>query len=119
MVRLNNAWTGMKDVLCRADVDYSGAHKLVEDGVISKSLGGFLKTFVHMKSCLNMAILFSEDREEREVNLRLQEAELELREICRVYNNSFLQLKHELAEHASDVYTEAHEECRKIWGEVA
>jgi len=73
-----------EEILEEANTDYGNAHRLLQRGVISQNLGGYLKTLVHMRSCLNIARVFAEQGKSADMNLRFWEAEVCLREIYSV-----------------------------------
>jgi len=89
---------------------YGIAFDLAEAGVISESLGEYMKTLVHMRSCLEIAEVFAQQGDGRAAILRIMEANGCLKKIGRGYGDS----REELVELAIKHHQISFNKCKKF-----
>ncbi len=115
MESLVETYSEIEVVLGKAQENYSEAHKLGGEKIITESLASYLKELVNMRSCLDIARLFANERLAQETELRLLEASTVLKEISRVYRHpSQYNVKHRLADIARDEFKEAYQDCKRL-----
>ena len=94
--------------------EHGKAFELAETKVITESLGEYMKTLVHMRSCLEIAEVFAQEGERRAAALRIMEANNCLRDICKNYHDS----RKELVGLAVEYHQNSVDKCTKFLGEA-
>lgn len=112
MVALIDLQPTIRKVLEKSNGDYRKAHELTKSGMISESLGMYLKELINMRSCCDIARLFAEKDDKRNMELRIQEAYNVLKEIYRVYSPS--EFKSGLVELARVEFNQVYQEYKNL-----
>lgn len=105
----------------KANQDYAKVHELTANANISDRLGGYLKSLVYMRSCLNIAQLFAGYGDRKGMYQRIWEAQYKLKEIYYVYGQEDEEKTNriELAIRAGEEFEKNYLKCEKLLERVA